>query len=150
MRKKSSNSMFLVLSLLVILGGSATGFGVSKLQATDSSIRDSLTAEQQAARANVKNGQVFGEEEIDVKLDDTAGYLEEGGIDGEGSHKLLREGGPSQYVYLTSSKVDLDQFVGMEIKVWGETQEGQKAGWLMDAHRVEVVNTNAKPPAGAE
>lgn len=149
MRKKSNNTMFLVLSLLVILGGSATGFGVSRLRANEST-QNGLTTEQQAARANVKNGQIFGEEQIDDKLDDTAGYLEEGGIDGEGSHKLLRNGGPNQNVYLTSSKVDLDQFVGMEIKVWGETQEGQKAGWLMDAHRVEVVNTNAKPPAGTE
>lgn len=149
MRKKNTNAIFFILSFLVILGGIGTGFGVSKLRAKSTTV-SSLTGEQQVARSSIKNGQVFGTESISDTFDETAGYLEEGGIDGEGSHKLLRPGGPSQTVYLTSSQVDLDQFVEMEIKVWGETQSGQKAGWLMDAHRIEVVNTSGKAPAGAK
>ncbi len=67
------------------------------------------------------------------------GTLEKGGIDGEGTHKLIREGGESQTAYLTSSIIDLDPLVGKKVQVWGETFKGQKAGWLMDVGRVKVL-----------
>lgn len=66
------------------------------------------------------------------------GVLKEGGIDGEGQYHLVRPGGDSQNVYLTSSVLDLSQFIGKKIKVWGQTQTAKKAGWLMDVGRVEV------------
>ena len=69
----------------------------------------------------------------------TTGTLKEGGIQGEGQFHLVRPGGVSQNVYLTSSSVDLSKFVGKKIKVWGETEKAQYAGWLMDAGRVEVI-----------
>lgn len=34
--------------------------------------------------------------------------------------------------------------------IWGETFKGQKAGWLMDVGRVEVVNTSATKPSWYE
>lgn len=71
--------------------------------------------------------------------DSTEGVLEEGGIDGEGQFHLVRPGGESQNVYLTSSAVELSQYIGIKIKVWGETQQAEKAGWLMDVGSVEVV-----------
>ena len=79
---------------------------------------------------------------VDVKtFKDTAeGVLEKGGIDGEGTHKLIREGGPSQTAYLTSSVINLDQFVGKKVQVWGETFAGQKAAWLMDVGRVKKLD----------
>ena len=67
------------------------------------------------------------------------GNLESGGINGEGTHKLIRPGGDSQTVYLTSSVLDLNQFVGKKVKVWGQTFSAKKAGWLMDVGRVEVL-----------
>ena len=71
---------------------------------------------------------------------DTAqGSLEKGGLNGDGTHKLVRAGGPSQTVYLISSVVDLDEFVGKKIEVWGETFKGQNAGWLMDVGRVKIL-----------
>jgi len=33
----------------------------------------------------------------------------------------------------------LSKFVGKNIKVWGQTQSAQYAGWLMDVGRVEVL-----------
>jgi hypothetical protein len=38
----------------------------------------------------------------------------------------------------------------MEVKVWGETYKGQKAGWLMDVGKVEVIDPQAEPPVEAE
>lgn len=59
----------------------------------------------------------------------------------EGSHKLIRPGGPSQTAYLTSSVVDLNQFLGKCVEVWGETFVAQKAGWFMDVGRVKILNS---------
>src|SRR5690349_18050262 len=48
----------------------------------------------------------------------------------EGTHILTRPN--AQPVALTSSVVDLDQYVGKKVKVYGETQKALKEGWLMD------------------
>jgi hypothetical protein len=91
-------------------------------------------------------GDVFGVQDEKTFKDSAEGYLEIGGLDGEGSHKLLRPGGDSQTVYLTSSVTDLDKFDGMSVKVWGETFKGQKAGWLMDVGRVQIVSPQGEKP----
>jgi hypothetical protein len=64
--------------------------------------------------------------------------VKEGGIEDEGQYHLVRPGGDSQNVYMTSSSVDLAQFIGKKVKVWGQTQAAKKAGWLMDVGRVQV------------
>jgi len=150
---QSNNKMFIVLCLLVLLGGGSTGIGISKLRAkemTGGAAGESGTPLQQVASGKINNGDVFGSKEEKDFKDSAEGYLEIGGVEGEGSHHLLREGGPSQTVYLTSSSTDLDKFQGMNLKVWGETFKGQKAGWLMDVGRVKVMEVNAQPPAGAQ
>ncbi len=55
----------------------------------------------------------------------------------EGTHLLEREGAVP--VTLTSSVVDLSQYEGKKVKVFGETQKAIKAGWLMDVGRVEEL-----------
>ncbi len=59
----------------------------------------------------------------------------------EGSHRLIRPGGESQIAYLTSSVLDLNQFLGKCVQIWGETFAGQKAAWLMDVGRVKVLDS---------
>ena len=59
----------------------------------------------------------------------------------EGSHKLIRPGGESQTAYLTSSVLDLNQFLGKCVQIWGETFEAQKAGWFMDIGRIKVLDS---------
>ncbi len=156
-QSKSQTSMKKMLQLYIILGsiaivaGVATGFGGYKLQAKSGgqSAGGAQNANiQQLPGTSVKAGDVFGVNDSSTFTDSAQGYLEMGGIDGEGSHKLLRPGGVSQTVYLTSSITDLDPLAGMEVKVSGETFKGQKAGWLMDVGRVEVVNTKGEIPAG--
>lgn len=58
----------------------------------------------------------------------------------QGTHKLIRPGGESQTAYLTSSTLDLDEFNGKKVKVFGETFGSSQVGWLMDVGKVEVVN----------
>lgn len=75
----------------------------------------------------------------DFKGDSATGVLELGGIKGEGTHHLTNEAGPSHYVYLTSSVVDLDKFIGKKVQVWGDTLAAKQAPWLMDIVMVKVV-----------
>ena len=148
-QKEPAMRSFRIVTFLVILAvvaGVGTGFGTFRLFAKSGLMSNS--AEQLPTTpvdGKVQAGDVFGSK--DATFDSNAqGYLEAGGLEGEGSHKLLRPGGPSQTVYLASSVTDLDEFVGMEIKIWGETFRGQKAGWFMDVGRVEVITVNGEAP----
>lgn len=98
------------------------------------------------SETGLKEGDVVGVSDVKTFKDEVKGVVDKGGLDGEGSHKLLRPGGKSQTVYLTSSVIDLDEFVGHEVSIWGETFAGQKAGWLMDVGRVRVEKLNAAIP----
>ncbi len=62
----------------------------------------------------------------------------DGKITTEGTTILVR-GDASQNVYLTSSVIDLSKYVGKKVQVWGETFQGQKAGWLMDVGRIKLL-----------
>jgi len=144
--KKASKPVIIVAAVIAITAGVATGWGAKNLQQTGG---NNDTSVQPITGATIKAGDVFGSNN-EVFKDSAEGYLEKGGIDGEGSHKLLRSGGVSQTVYLTSSVTDLDKFIGMEIKVWGETYQGQQAGWLMDVGKIEVINSQGTAPVEAE
>jgi hypothetical protein len=145
---KAASKVFLPLCLVVIIGGALTGLGLNKLSAKGSGDTfEGQTITKTATNvASIQNGQIFGSADASSFKDNAEGYLEAGGIDGEGSQHLLRAGGASQTVYLTSSVTDLSKFEGMQVKVWGETFKGQKAGWLMDVGRVQVQNTKGTAP----
>ena len=130
----------LLIIALVILAGVASGYALSQFF-PKSSPTSTLSPASQADISNVKPGDTFGVES-DTFSDTAEGVLKKGGINGEGSHKLIRPGGESQTVYLTSSTVDLDELVGHKVTVWGETFDAQKAGWLMDVGRVKVLELN--------
>lgn len=124
---------FLPLVLVIVLG-IISGFVLSKISGRGKG----LSGGGVVAPEQIKPGSEFGSKNQAFK-DTTAGVLEKGGVDGEGTHHLIREGGPSQTAYLTSSVLDLDQFVGKKVQVWGETFQGQKAGWLMDVGRLKIL-----------
>ncbi len=94
----------------------------------------------------VKVGDIYGSASEKIFKDSATGVIDKGGFNGEGTHKLVRPGGVSQTVYLTSSVVDLDTLVGDQVTIWGETFKGQKVGWLMDVGRVKVENLNMPLP----
>jgi len=146
--KKVSLPTIVIALFLALLAGSATGFGASNLQ-TNSPANDNDSTLQQKISGEIKNGDIFGSDSKNFK-DSAEGYIEKGGVDGEGSHKLLRPGGVSQTVYLISSVVDLDKFAGMQTRIGGETYQGQKAGWLMDVGKVEILDTQATSPVTAK
>jgi hypothetical protein len=140
--KKTKPAALIIIALLIIAVGVGTGYGLSLLTSGATTIKS--TAE--IAEEGIKVGDVVGSMDEKSFRDKASGVLDRGGIDGEGSHKLLREGGEDQTAYLTSSVVDLDQFVGHKVEVWGETFAAQKAGWLMDVGRIKVLELNAPKP----
>lgn len=144
MTERQKKMMF-ILGAVAIVAGIGTGYGAWRLK-TKTGGASSPVATQQVAGETVNNGDVFGITDDQTFKDSAEGYLEAGGAGGEGSHSLLRAGGPSQTVHLTSSITDLDKFVGMQIKVWGETFKGQKAGWLMDVGRVQIIEVSGQAP----
>lgn len=125
--------VFIVLIIMVALG---VGVGYS---ASLFSVRSGTSIISKALNQNAPvKGKIYGNGDTAIFKDTAEGVMKNGGIDGEGQYHLVRPGGDSQNVYLTSSSVDLSQFIGQKVKVWGETQKAQKAGWLMDVGRVEV------------
>lgn len=145
MKQRKFNSVLAVIIIAVLLGV-GTGFALNQKIPSGTLTGGSETPVSQVATGEVKAGDTFGAADPASFVDTATGYLIIGGLDGEGSHSLLREGGESQTVYLTSSVTDLDKFENMEVKVWGETFRGQKAGWLMDVGRIEVVNPEGQRP----
>lgn len=131
-------SRFLPLIIIFLIAGVLSGFVLSKVIGGASPL--SSTEEVSQVNPNkIKKGQVYGAQDAKTFPDSTEGKLEKGGLGGEGSHKLIRPGGDSQTVYLTSSTLELDTFVDRKIKVWGATYKPQKVGWFMDVGRVEVL-----------
>ena len=125
-----------LLVVLILAGGTLTGWWFSG-RTTSSAPAEGGTGI--VDKASIKKGVEFGVKDTTNFPDQAMGVLEAGGIENEGTHKLVREGGPSQNVYLTSSVVDLDQFVGEKIQVWGATMTAKKAGWLMDVGKIKVL-----------
>jgi hypothetical protein len=86
----------------------------------------------------ITTNKIIGVQDASTFKDCAEGKLEKDGLDGEGTHKLIRDGGPSQTAYLISSIVDLDQYVGLTVKACGQTLAAKKVSWLMDVGRLEL------------
>ncbi|MCL4397712.1 hypothetical protein M1403_01645 [Patescibacteria group bacterium] len=125
----------LLILLVPILLGLLSGYFLYRKN-TDGTVRlagKNVEVVQTPTEEGVKDASTF--------KDTATGTLQEndGKITNEGTHVLVRDGGPSQNVYLTSSVIDLSKYVGKKVQIWGETFQGQKAGWLMDVGRIKVL-----------
>lgn len=137
--KKSpmDKKIIVVLFVAVLLGG-LTGVIGASLTGSGSSIGDSEGAPSTVKEAAEK-GSIIGAEEEGSFTDEAEGILKEGGVEGEGAYHLERPGGESQNVYLTSSVIDLSEYIDRKVKVWGETNAAKRAGWLMDVGRLQIL-----------
>ena len=118
-----------LICVFAILIGGVSGFMMVK-KSTGTINSEKGTIIQTDSSAGIVDKKTF--------KDSIIGLLKEGGMEGEGNFHLERPGGVSQNVYLTSSTVDLSKYLGKKVKVWGQTFQGQKAGWLMDVGLVEI------------
>lgn len=123
-----------IVLVIAAFAGVGTGFALSKT--------NHGTISQTTGGVNTgsyASGIIVGSSDTSTFKDTAEGIMQKGGIAGEGQFHLVRPGGDSQSVYLTSSIVDLSQVIGKKVRVWGQTQKAQHAGWLMDVGRVEVL-----------
>lgn len=129
--------LIFVIAVMLVLGV-ATGYITSSIMGAGKKGPVSSTGSE-VSGGEIKKGYKVGVEDAKQFPDTAEGDLKEGGVDGEGEYHLERPGGVSQNVYLTSSTIDLSQFVGKKVKIWGQTFTAEKAGWLMDVGRLEVL-----------
>lgn len=129
-----STALYVLAAVLVVSAGVGTGWLLSG--GKQENVLGNGAGAAPGAQKTAKEAGVTDEETF---RDSAEGILEEGGIDGEGTHHLVREGGESKYVYLTSTVIDLESYVGKNVQVWGETIAAQKAGWLMDVGKIKVL-----------
>ncbi len=125
--------------LLVVLFGLGSGFVLAKVKGSPATSGKGGLGSL-VSGSSVEKGKTYGSTDTEVNKDSAEGKMVEGGVEGEGQYHLERPGGESQNVYLTSSTVDLAQFIGRKVKVWGQTQTAQKVGWLMDVGGVKVLD----------
>ena len=135
--KKTKRPLGKITVLLVVVGLLGIGSGLVIAKGTTGS---TTSTEGVKEASDIVKGKTYGVDDTNTFKDVAEGELKEGGIDGEGQYHLERPGGETQYVYLTSSVVDLGLIKGRKIKVWGQTQKAQSAPWLMDVGKVEVLN----------
>lgn len=145
---KKSKLLPILIMVGIVLGlGSGFYLAQRQLQAGPGASLLSSPTQELTSATNVKVGDTFGSPDEKTFRDQAEGILVAGGIDGEGSHHIERGDNKSQWVYITSSVVDLDLLVGDRVTIWGETNQGKKAGWLMDVGRLKVQELNAAPAA---
>jgi len=91
-KKKPIFPLVLIFVAVIGLGLVGGSFLTRLIGGRGSSLKntDSISAE------GVKKGDVYGSDNESAFPDSANGVLEKGGIDGEGTHKLLRTGGPDQ------------------------------------------------------
>lgn len=136
-KKISLPVAFLIITVSLVAGG-VSGFAVTSI----TNRADTNNAQSDESKSN--NAQDLDKKTAGIKdtktfPDQAEGVLREGGFEGEGSYHLERPGGKSQNAYLTSSTIDLSEFTGQKVKVWGATFRASKAGWLMDVGYLEVL-----------
>lgn len=130
-------SMRLVIFLIIV---AVLGIGTGYYLAQNKSGAGPLFAVTNSkGESSASKGVIVGSDDTKTFKDSAEGVLKEGGIEGEGQFHLVRPGGDSQNVYMTSSLVDLSKYINKKVKVWGQTQKAKTAGWLMDVGRLEVL-----------
>ena len=125
------NRIFLIVLVSSVVLGTIAGYLFVGSGAKGTDIAAPLTQAPKTAQQDNRTFRDFAEGVIQKRPDskDTEEYV-------EGTHLLIRDGAIP--VALTSSVVDLNQYEGKKVKVFGETQKAIKEGWLMDVGRVEV------------
>ena len=125
--------LLLTVVITAVVLGTLTGYIISQksggLQSPGTS--SNSTANVRNPQQDTKTFKDFAEGTIKAKPQPSNGDYT------EGTHTLVRTGAVP--VALTSSVVDLSQYEGKKVKVFGETQKALKEGWLMDVGKVEEI-----------
>jgi len=128
--------MKLIIGAVFVL---MVGFGILTGYIISAKKPSATTSSSASAGPTATGKNVFGSADSKTFTDSATGVVEKDGIGEEGTHKLVRDGGPSQTACLVSSVLDLDQFAGKKVKVTSKTMDAKKCPWLMDVGRIEIL-----------
>lgn len=125
------NRFLLLVVAISLLAGVGTGYLLSGKSAASAPPATLSGQSAKSAQEDTRTFRDFAEGTVKARpaAKDPNEYV-------EGTHLLERPG--QVPVALTSSVVDLSQYEGKKVKVFGETQKALKEGWLMDVGKVEV------------
>jgi len=131
---KLSKIVPVIFIIVVVAIGIATGFVLSTMNKPTKggivlSEDDEISPEIQENLSQTFSDEAQGVLEKNTELDKYA----------QGPWILNRPGGEDQRAYLTSTVLDLDEFIGKEVIVYGETFGSSQVGWLLDVGKVEVI-----------
>lgn len=131
-----------LIILVIIVAGGLTGFWLSR-QTTFGVSGSGGSRTLMGGAQLVQSPKEMGIKDTETFRDSAKGRIEvnDNPEVPEGSHKLIRSGGPSQTAYITSSVVDLNLFVGKCVEVNGQTFAAKKAAWLMDIGWVKLLDS---------
>ena len=130
---QKSNIRPILLGVVVVVAGIASGWALAQ----NTSAKKGSPAPTSNVTTDTKNSGGAVDEKIFP--DNAEGTLHEGGLNGEGTHYLDTGAGEEKYVYLLSTVIDLQSFVGKKVQVWGQTLAAEHVGWLMDVGKVKVI-----------
>lgn len=130
--REHKSKKIIISAAFIVMAGILSGYLLSGKMGSNALLTGSGKQREVSQTSGTNNNKIYA--------DSTEGQLEAGGINGEGTHKLVRPGGPSQTVYLTSSVLDLNPYENKKVRVWGETFAAQQAGWFMDVGKVEILD----------
>jgi hypothetical protein len=119
--------------IAIILGGLLVGWFVSSKKTTSNKQAMTSSISVTKTEAGVKDPNTIKD------VTSATGTLKKGGIKGEGTYHLDRPGGSTQTVYLTSTIIDMSEFVEKKVQIWGQTLASKNAPWLMDVSKIKVV-----------
>jgi len=144
--KNDKITLFSTIAIIVAIGV-ASGFWLSRFFPGRGNYQSPLftsgesrpiSADTISDSAQLKVGQVYGNVNGNFK-DEAVGVIESGGVNGEGTHTLIRPGGEDQKAALTSSVLDLDMFVDRKVEIKGETNDSRQAGWFLDVGSIKII-----------
>lgn len=127
-------SKLAVYFLAIVLAGVGSGYLLSRTGRASS-------GEEAAPGVTQTNGEI-GVQDENLSRDCAQGILEANDPadkNTEGSHHLIREGGPSKTLHMTSSVLALDDYVGKKVEVCGETLDSKRVAWFMDVVRLKLL-----------
>lgn len=130
------NRVYLIVLLLALVLGAGSGIYLASTApkgSGSSGIDTSAPTNAKSADQDSATFKDFAEGTLKKRPDPKEGEEYQ-----EGTHLLARDDHPIP-VALTSSVVDLSEYEGKRVKVYGKTEKAIKEAWLMDVGRVEVI-----------
>ncbi len=136
-----------LIVFLIIITALTSGFWLSRFFPLQNQSRSalftsgdsqSLSADNISHPDQLEIGRWYGNVNGQFK-DSATGTIAVGGVNGEGTHTLIRPGGDDQKAALTSSVLDLDLFIDKKVEIKGETNVSPKAGWFLDVGSIKII-----------